>query len=169
MLSHLATPQVFLAYAPRGEGLRCALAYLANGNDVYGWYTGPNGPDSLASLYFVLEDYHSKHEPRYAAAEALDLHAGWLLDGKRCHELAELQEAFVAEWLFYRSDPRAAKEVEAYDRAQLALGEVNVRFEKLNKFSRLQPNWTHYSPGFEHGVLRVLGKRWPLQCRSEDL
>ena len=161
-------PEVFLAYAPRGEGLRCALAYLSSDRDVYGWYGGPNGPDEIASLYFVLEDYHSPHEPRYAAAQGLELHSGWIMDEARTHELAALQEMFVAEWLFRRSDPGAQKEVEAYDRAQLALGELNVRYEKLNKLSRQQPNWTYYSPGFEHGVLRVLSKRWPLLCRAED-
>jgi len=25
------------------------------------------------------------------------------------------------------------------------------------------PNWTFYSGGFEHGVLRQLARRWPLE------
>lgn len=163
------TPEVFIAYAPRGEGLRCALAYLARGRDLYGWFTGPNAPASVAALYFVLEDFHSQAEPRYAAAQALDLHTGWLLDEARCHELAELQELFAAEWLVYPGDRRAEAEIDAYSRAQLAHGaDVNLRFERLNHLSKDQPNWTYYSRGFERGALRALAKRWPLEYRGEQ-
>jgi len=42
-----------------------------------------------------------------------------------------------------------------------------VRFERLGKFSRLQPNWTYYTPHFEHSVLRHLAKRWPLEFRPD--
>ncbi len=163
------TPEVFVAYAPRGEGLRCALAYLARGRDVYGWFTGPNAPASIAALYFVLEDFHSAAEPRYAAAQALDLHTGWILDEARCHELAELQELFAAEWLVYPGDRRAAAELESYSRAQLAHGsDVNLRFERLDRLAKQQPNWTYYSHGFERSVLRILAKRWPLEYREEQ-
>ena len=31
-------PEVFLAYAPRGPGLRCALCCAAGERDVYGWF-----------------------------------------------------------------------------------------------------------------------------------
>ncbi len=168
MASRILAPQVFIAYAPRGEGLRCALGYFASGRDVYGWFTGPNGAASVASLYFVLEDFYSQNAPRYAAAQALELHAGWLLDEKRCHQLAELQEMFAAEWLFQRADAKAEREIEAYDRAQLALGEVNLRFERLNKLSKLQPTWSYYSPDFERGVLKALARRWPLEYGADE-
>jgi len=39
---------VFLAYAPRGAGLRCAAAYRAEGADAYGWFTGPRHDTSVA-------------------------------------------------------------------------------------------------------------------------
>lgn len=163
-----STPRVLIAYAPRGNGLRCALAYLADTRDVFGWFTGPDVSGGLVALYFVLEGFYSNQEPRYAAARGLDLHTGWLLDQQRCHELAALQEAFAAEWLFYRFDPAAQTELAAYSRAELAIGEPNIRFERLNKLSRLQPTWTFYSTGFEHGVLRRLAKRWPLDYRSDE-
>ena len=164
----LPTPRVFIAYAPRGNGVRCALAYLADHRDVFGWFTGPDVSNGPVALYFVLEGFYSNREPRYAAARALDLHAGWLLDQQRCHELARLQEAFAAEWLFYRFDPNAQTELAAYRRAELAVGEPNIRYERLNKFSRLQPTWTFYSTEFEHGVLKRLAKRWPLEYRPDD-
>ena len=166
MVSH--TPRVFIAYAPRGIGLRCALAYLADRHDVFGWFTGPDESGGLVALYFVLEGFYSDREPRYAAARGLDLHTGWLLDQQRCHQLAALQEAFAAEWLFYRFDPIAQFDLAAYSRAELAAGEPNIRFERLNKLSKLQPTWTFYSAGFEHGVLRRLAKRWPLEYRPDE-
>ena len=159
------TPNVFLAYAPRGSGLRCAVAYLTAGADAYGWFTGPRDDTSVASRYFLLEGLYQPDAARYDVVEPENLHAGWTLDEARRHELAAMQEAFAHEWLFYRDDARAASELQAYAEAELAAGEVNVRFARLAKFSRLQPNWTYYSPGFQRTVLRHLAKRWPLEYR----
>jgi hypothetical protein len=165
-LGAMPQPRVFLAYAPRGVGLRCALAYLASDRDVYGWFTGP-AHGERASLYFVVEDFYSKSGGRYVAAQTLDLHTGWILDEQRCHELAALQEAFVAEWLFQRDDPDATGELGAMRHAQLAASDVNVRYEKLGRFSKLQPNWTYYSKDFERPLLNFLAKRWPLEYRPD--
>ena len=40
---------------------------------------------------------------------------------------------------------------------------LDVRFERLAGLSKLQPNWTWYSPRCERSVLRHLAKRWPLE------
>lgn len=164
----MKTPRIFIAYAPRGIGVRCALAYLSRERDVCGWFTGPRDDASLASVYFLLEDFYSKRETRYVATEAGDLYSGWTEDEALRHELARLQDAFSREWLFYRGDPIAAAEEEAYHQAELALGELNVRYERLSRFSKLQPNWTFYSPGFERGVLSCLMKHWPLEYRDDE-
>jgi hypothetical protein len=154
-------PEVFLAYAPRGPGLRCALAYVKDGRDVYGWFTGLGDDGMRASRYFFLENFYANAPTRYEAAE--DLHSDWPLGEARRHELARMQEAIAHEWLACGEDA----EVRAYHAAELAVGEVNVRFERLAKFSRLQPNWTYYSPGFERAVLNALAKRWPLDYESD--
>lgn len=159
----MQTPNVFVAYAPRGPGLRCAVAYLASERDVYGWFAGPRDDTSIASCFFLLEDFYTNRASRYEAVDQAELHAVWSLDEARRHELARMQEAFAREWLFYRDDPRAAAELQAYAEAELAAGELNVCFERLPKFSTLQPNWTFYSPRFERSVLRHLAKRWPLE------
>jgi len=165
-LGSMAPARVFIAYAPRRAGLRCALTYLSSPRDVYGWFTGPvNG--GRASLYFVVEDLYSKGAPRYAAARTLELHSGWTLDQARSRELAALHEAFVGEWLFHRDDPDATGELGAFAHAQLATDELNVRYDKLGRFSKLQPNWTYYSKDFERPVLNFLAKRWPLEYRPE--
>jgi hypothetical protein len=157
------TPKVFLAYAPRGAGLRCAIAYLAFGRDACGWFTGPRLDLSVASRYFLLENLYGETPARYEEVGETELHSIWSVEEARRHELARLQEAFRREWLCYRGDPGSAADLAAYARAELAVGEVNVRFARLAVFSKLQPNWTFYSPGFEHTVLRHLAKRWPLE------
>jgi hypothetical protein len=159
--------EIFIAYAPRGAGLRCALAYLSSGRDVYGWFTGPCEDASLAARFFLLEDFYSKAPTRYEAVEQADLHSAWSLDEARRHELARMQEAFAREWLVYRDDPRAPAELEAYAEAELAPGEVFLRFERHAKLSTDQPNWTYYSPGCERSVIRHLAKRWPLEYRFD--
>ena len=164
----MKTPDLFIAYAPRGAGLRCALAHLRSERDVYGWFTGPRHDTSVASCYFRLEDFYRPSATRYEAVEQADLHSAWSLDENRRHELARMQEVFAHEWLCYRDDPRAAAELEAYAEAELAAGELNLRFARLEKLSKLQPNWTFYSPGFERSVLRQLTKRWPLEYHFDE-
>jgi hypothetical protein len=164
----MKTPNVFLAYAPRGAGLRCALAYLGAERDVYGWFTGPRADaGGVASQFFLIEDFYTNRPTRYEAVEQADLHSRWALDEARRHEAARLQDSFAREWLFYRDDPRAAAELAAYREAELAAGELNVRFERLSRFSTLQPNWTYYSPHFERGVLRHLARRWSLDYGAD--
>lgn len=159
------TPEIYLAYTPRGAGLRCAVACLGSERDVFGWFTGPRENLAVASCFFLLENLYTNRATRYEAVNHADLHSGWSLDEARRHELAQMQEAFAREWLVYRDDPRAAVELQAYAGAELAAGEVNVRFERLAKFSTLQPTWTYYSPRFARTVLRHLAKRWPLEYR----
>lgn len=159
------TPQIFIAYAPRRAGLRCALAYLEDTHDVYGWYAGPGDEPSVASRYFVLENFHANVRTRYEDVEQSDLHSGWSLSGSRRRDLAEMRDAFAREWLFYRSEPRATEELLAYCAAELAAGELNLRFDKLAKLSKLQPTWTYYSPRFERRVVRTLSRYWPLAYR----
>lgn len=163
----MRTPNVFLAYAPRGAGLRCALAYLASERDVYGWFIGLRPDAAMVSAFFLLEDFYSNRMTRYEAADEAQLHSAWSLDEVRRHELARMQEAFSREWLLYRDDARATAELQAYAEAELAAGEVNIRFERLAKFSKLQPNWTFYSPGFEQPVLHFLARHWPLEYSPE--
>jgi hypothetical protein len=155
-------PEVFLAYAPRGPGLRVALFYLASDRDVCGWFTGLRDDGSLASCYFLLEEFYSSKPTRYETVHTPDLHSAWSLDEARRHDLARVQAAFAREWLVYRDDPAAARELQAYDEAELGAGELLVRFDHLAKFDTTQPNWTHFSPGFQRAVLNSLSKRWPL-------
>lgn len=159
------TPELFLAYTPRGAGLRCAVAYVHSDADVFGWFLGPCQDASIASRYFMLQDVFTTRPYRYEAVEEADLYSDWLLDEESRHELARVQEMFSREWLVYPADPRSQAERAAYDDAELGVGEINVRFERLARFSKLQPTWTCYSPQFERTVLRRLAKHWPLEYR----
>lgn len=158
---------VFIAYAPRGIGLRCAVVYLAAGRDAYGWFTGPRLDLTVASRYFLLENFYSAGSVRREEVDQAALHSGWSLGEARRHELARLQDGFAREWLCYRTDAWAASDFEAYARAELAAGDVAVRFGRLAVFSRLQPNWTFYSRGFEHSMLRQLARTWPLEYQLD--
>lgn len=163
----MRTPEIFIAYAPRGAGLRCALAYVEAGADVYGWFTGPRHDTSVAACYFLLEDFHANAATRYEAVDQTALHSRWSLDESRRHELAAMQEAFAHEWLFHRDEARAAAELGAYAQAELAACDINLRFSRLAKLAKGQPNWAYYSPRFERAVLRHLSGRWPLEYREE--
>ena len=171
--------RIFLAYAPRAVGLRCAVAYLASGRDAYGWFTGArNGderdPGRLRDTQRQrgrrrdCNQFYSTRETAYIAVHDGDLHSDWLRDEARCQELARMQEAFRREWLFYRSDPDAGKQLQIYADAELAVGLVNIRFERLNRLSKLQPNWTYYSRDFEQGVFKCLAGHWPLDYGGDD-
>ena len=159
------TPRIFLCYAPRA-GLRCALAYLAGERDAYGWFIG-QGEGGVESAYFVLEDFYTRGETRYVAVPDSELHSRWTRDEARCHELARLQETFRSEWLFDPSELGAELQLARYADGELATGDINVRFERLTRFSKEQANWTYYSRDCEHGVLECLGTHWPLDYRVE--
>ena len=118
--------------------------------------------------YFLLAEFYSGLPARYEAVDEPDLHSPWSLEEGRRHEAARLRDMVAREWLFYSDDPRASAEFRAYREAELAApGQVNVRFERLSRFSTLQPNWLYYSPGFEASVLRHLAHRWPLEYRVD--
>jgi len=150
----MRTPEIFLAHAPRGAGLRCAVAYLGDERDVYGWFTGPRDDASVASCFFLIENYYTNRPMAYEAVDQADLHSSWSLDEARRHELVQMQEAFSHEWLQDTDVPAG-------------LVPPQVRRDKLARFSTLQPNWTCYSPGFARGVLRFLAERWPLGYHAE--
>ena len=178
----MSEPQVFLAYSPRGVGLRCAVMYFKGERDVYGWFTGARNAE-FVSAYFLLENFYARSGTRFYASEGSDLYGGWRYDyaarpARRlesavraddtlCHELERAQGAFVAEWLFYRGDPEAAPDMEAYGEAELALGEVNVRHRRLGRLARSHVTWTYYSQFFEQPVLQFLARNWPLDYRAE--
>ena len=157
------TPRLFVAYAPRA-GLRCAVAYLASRTDVYGWVVAP-ADGGWRSTYFVLEDYYApgKTRPTFVAED--ELHSG-VIEEARSHELASLRDLMEHEWIFRRGDPAAAPEIEAYSRAELAAGDVGVRFARLGRLSNVHATWTYYSPAFEDGVLECLNGHFELDRRA---
>lgn len=160
----MQTPRIFICYAPRGGGLRCALAYLPAGGAVRGWYLG-RSERGLESAYFEIEGYYSRGAMRFRAVPEGELHSTWI-DDAAAHELAALQEALVNEWLFYADEPGAALQLAAYGELGLPAGEVGVRADKLTRLDQTDANWTYYSAGFEHGVLEALSKRWTLDLRA---
>ncbi len=161
--------------------MRCAVVYLKADPHVYGWFTGPRNGD-IVSAYFMLEHFYASGGTRFLASAGSDLYGGWRYDYSRhpaqldsafeveddiCHRLEELQAAFIGEWLFYRDDPRAAADADAYARDEIALGAVNIRHRRIAKLSRLQAVWSYYSRDFEHQALEQLMRGWPLDYKGD--
>lgn len=172
----MTMPQVHLAYAPRGVGLVHAVVYVDTGVDVCGWWIGATGSE-LSTAYFRMEGFHSFGGTTLYVTEGSDLYGGWrfnltsghsqpvdpiAVDPDLAHKLEQVQDAFAAEWLVFEADRGAKGEAAAYRQAELAHGEVNIRFAKLNKFDKSSPLWRYYSRDFLAEVGDFLARRWPL-------
>jgi hypothetical protein len=180
--SFLATqPESYIAYAPRGPGLECALTYFVNGKDVYGWFIGFRDY-AFPSAYFKLENFFSAGDTIFYATEGSDVYGGWRyvysrreprldkpvpIDDEVCHKLDQLQDAFANEWLWLRGDPGSRAEADAYERDEIAVQDVNVRHRKLGRFKKESPVWTCESHGVNLDVLEYLATHWPLDYGRE--
>jgi hypothetical protein len=175
--SDLATqPQHYIAYAPHGLGLECALCYFVEGAHVYGWWTGFKDYQ-YPSAFFMIEHYFSDRNTILYATEGADIYGGWRYDYSRrapkldsaiavddaiCHKLERLQDAFANEWLWYRGDPGSDEEARAYERAELAVQDVNLKHRQLGKLRKDAPVWIERSRGLDLGIVDYLAARWPL-------
>ena len=103
-------PECFLAFAPRGGGLLCAVTYVAEGDDVCGWFIGLRDY-AYPSAYFRIERFFSADEKRFYATAGADVYGGWRFDYAKsapvlapaipvddalCHRLDRLQDVFAA-------------------------------------------------------------------------
>jgi hypothetical protein len=174
-------PECFIAYAPRGGGLLCAVTYFADGVDVSGWFVGLKDY-AYPSAYFRIENFFSAGNKRFYATAGSDIYGGWrfdyaqskpvlsapvAVDDALCHRLDKLEDSFTAEWLVFSDDERFAAEEAAYAVDDLAVGGAVVRRAKLAKLDREKPVWTYYSRGFNDEVLNYMTPRWPLDYGAE--
>lgn len=170
-----------LAYAPRGAGLLYGLLWLAQGDDILGWFMGTRDGEFLAA-YFVLQDHRRKGEARLLRSTQNDIYGPWLQDGPAgeidlphpppmsepmCHELIRLQNQFMRHWLFVGDDPEAAAEAKALSDRELSVRAVNVRPVRLEKFRHGAAVWRYDAPGADTAVLAALSQRWPLDERVD--
>ena len=173
-------PQTFLAYAPWGVGLRCAVVYRARGHDICGWWVGAVGCE-YQTAFFMLENYFSPDENAFYATRGGDLYGGWsydydadppLLDKPVAveevlyHDLEHMQYVFAQEWLTFVGDRATQDELVLYRLAELAHQDVNVRFSRLNHLNKSEPTWTHLSAQVDLHVINRLMRGWPLDCRT---
>lgn len=169
-------PFAYLAYAPRGPGLLCAVVLFNAEANVYGWYTGAAGAAFPAS-FFMLEDFYSVRDTVFYRSLQDDVYSGWAIvkpEGEdelgrpapvpeeACHELEQIQNAFVQEWLFYADDSESQAEAEGYRRQDLPVRAVNIKSRKLNKLERHDGVWTYAMPGIDLNIIDTLKKRWSL-------
>lgn len=179
----LATrPEAYIAYAPRGLGLECAVTYFVQGEDVYGWWIGFKDY-AYPSAFFKLERFFADADTVFHATQGSDVYGGWRyrfsrsdprleepigIDDDLCHKLDELQDAFAREWLWFKSDPASAEEATAYVQAELAVEEVNLKHRRLGKLKKDAPVWTYESHGLNLDILDYLATHWPLEYGREE-
>ena len=173
-------PFAYLAYAPRGAGLLCAVVLFTVEKCVYGWYTGAQG-SVFPAAFFVLEDYYSVRDTVLYRSLQDDVYDGWAIvkpatelkidqpvpvPEQLCHELEHMQNVFAQEWLFYADDPASRAEMESYRQDGLPVRPVNIKSKKLNKLERRDPVWTYAMPGLDLNVIDFLKKSWSLDYSS---
>ena len=178
--------ECFLAYAPRGGGLLCAVVYRVRGDDVYGWWVGRDGNLEYAPGFFMLENYYTTHEQAFLTTRGGDLPGGWArdYDARRpvldtalpvedavARALEPLQFAFAREWLVYPEDADAAEQARCYAEAELGMGSMDagtvaVRFQCLGRFEKSQPVWRYFSLGLDYNVIERLMRCWPLDYKT---
>ena len=173
-------PFAYLACAPRGAHLLCAVVLFAVEKCVYGWYTGAQGP-VFPAAFFVLEDYYSVRETVFYRSLQDDVYDGWAIVNPAaelkidqpvpvpeplCHELEHMQNVFAQEWLFYADDPASWAEMENYREDELAVGPVNIKARKLNKLEQRDTVWTYATPGLDLNVIDFLKNSWSLDYSS---
>jgi hypothetical protein len=174
------TPECFIAYASRG-GLLCAVTYLARGSDLCGWWIGRDEGAEYRPAYFLFERYYTGHESAFFVTLDNDLRGGWCMDYNAAvpvldkpigvddalvHELQHAQWSFAREWLVYAADVHAAAEAKYYAQAELAMGEVAVKYRQLGKFDKTQPTWRYFSHACDGNVLTRLMRKWPLVYKA---
>ena len=175
--------EVFLAYAPRGAGLLCAVCYFKedSGLDLCGWWIGFKDHGYIPA-YFTLQNFYTLEDTAFLATEGSDLYGGWRYDYSRsrplldaslrvddalAHRLEQLQELFFHEWLFDRSDPGASEELAWYAAEELAVQDLNIQHQRLNKLDRHDAVWIYRSRGLDGQVIDYLSARWPLDYGKE--
>ncbi len=173
-------PQSFIAYAPRGMGLLCAVVCAVRGKDVCGWWVGSVGGE-YHTAFFLLDGYFSRDEHPFYATEGGDLYGGWVydyqakppeldkpvvVDDALCHELEHMQFVFAQEWLSFAGDADAEREDALYHEAELAHQTVNLKFHRLNRLSKDEAAWTYRSAGMDINIIKRLMRDWPLECRD---
>lgn len=174
---HMSADTHFIAYAPRGVGLLCALVYAEDADDVHGWWIGPVD-GAYEPAYFLLSNYYSPRESAFYTTRGGDLYGGWVrdydarvtdldkpvaVDDELAHRLEHMQFVFAEEWLSFAGDDDAEAEANRYHDAELAHQDVNVKFHLLDRLDKDQPVWIYRSPGFDLRILKRLARNWPLQ------
>lgn len=167
----------YLAYAPRGAGLLCAVVYLEVEKDVCGWWIGFK-EGRFPSAFFLLENFFSTRGTTLLATRDSDAYDGWRYDyassrpeidpplsieDRLCHELERLQNAFAEEWLFFAGNGGNEEDVAYYRQNDLPVQEVNIKAKRLGRMDRSDAVWTYGSTAPERDVIDYLAPRWPLE------
>jgi hypothetical protein len=161
-------PKVHIVFSP---GSACAVStmfYVESGPDIFGWHAESIG-NPFSAAYFMIENYYANSPTLLHRSLQDDLYGRWITDfppsenAIRCplpepmqHKLERFQFDFVEDWLFFRIDPAAANEIEAYHKLQLSVQSINIKSRKLKRLHKAGATLTHTTPGTDLYIVDYL-------------
>ncbi len=167
-------PKFTICYSPERPGYVTASLYVPSIADIHGWHLEAK-KEYFSAAFFTVENFYAEHAMHLYRSVQDDVYSPWTIDyppaGDRircpmpeviCHELERLQSRFVHDWLFFKDDPNASAEVDAYNMLGLPVHDVNVRPRRMHRFERKGNVWRCMSAGADQNVDEMLRKYWRL-------
>jgi hypothetical protein len=166
-------PHTVLRFSPAPPGQLEAVFFVAEQKDVYGWYAEGDGERQRAA-FFMLENFYSDHTPLFYRSLQDDVYGDWVRDQPyydkvRCplpeplrHELERLQSNFVAEWLFFPTDPSASAEARLFAQRGLPVQAVNIKSRRLSRLEHEQGEWVYATAPADRTLLDFLEEQWAM-------
>jgi len=169
---------VYIAWAPRGEGLTAAVLYAVRDAGVLGWLAREHDKHCVAA-FFALNGYFGSSCASFRRSATGAIDGRWIepatplsadiacpLAAADRQWLSRLQTAFARQWFFSAEDPSEVAEIAAYDSERLPIRAVSVRAAQFRRFDRHRTVWVHASPSIDFDLVLYLKRRLP-QDRHE--
>jgi hypothetical protein len=135
--------ECFLAYAPRGAGLLCAVAYVSGEPDIVGWFVGAKGR-SYPSAYFRVENFFAAEQKRFWATAGSDIYGGWRYDYARGDSELDPAEPVGGEFAF---TPESVCETDRDNAASRHIGQAQHARAMRKMRRRVAPAWYRQESG----------------------
>jgi hypothetical protein len=161
-------PKVHIVFSPGSPSSVSTMFYVEAGADIFGWHAESIG-NPFSATYFMIEDYYANSPTLLHRSLQDDLYGRWITDFPpaenpiRCplpepvqHQLEQLQFGFVEDWLFFKIDPQAATEIEAYNKLQLPVQSLNIKSKKLKRLQKSGASLTHTTTGADLYIVDYL-------------
>lgn len=171
-------PKVHISFFPKDTVSIHAVFYVEAEADIYGWY-GVGGSNRFSGAFFMVENFYATRATVLHRSVHGDVYGAWVADyprnrdgdRNRCpvpealrHELERIQSEFMQEWLFFKNDPDIDSELALYRTKDLPINALNIRFNRLHRFTKREPDWSYSTSGADLNVIEFLQKN--LRCKQ---